>query len=152
MEKILNKVVLNSITELLYKDYELFERNVHERAIAFRLGHYLQNNLKLEKSDNENFIVDAEFNKFKNDVKEVYKECKNNCRNDECFIKKNNLSELKLEYGKNKEASTLKEFVEKVSETKSMIPDLIIHKRNEINEDNILAIEIKIKDKKMKMH
>ena len=65
MEKLLNLLdeLLNTALDELYeKDSYLLENRVHERAIVFRFGHYLQN--LMDKSGQfQNFNLDFEYNR-----------------------------------------------------------------------------------------
>ena len=59
------ELVCRAVSILTKKDKDILERNLHERSIVFRLGHYLQY-LILNGDfgvDKNKVVVDAEYNK-----------------------------------------------------------------------------------------
>ncbi len=153
------KTILNNAIDKFYKkDSDLLDRGLNERSVAFRLGLYL--NEELEKSDllnKSSVVVDAEYNKNGTDKKFVYRNCKyhlDGCNSKfDCYIKTDENEDYRLYSGKVNDKSTYQNtvmsFVTKSSESKYMIPDLLVHTRNpkgsSNNDDNknLIAIEIK---------
>ena len=142
-----------------HNDSELLDRGGMERTIAFRLGHYMQRILEekviWDKGWDKSIVVDAEFNKNGNNPKEVYLNCKHQLDgcliNDGCFIKTDmrTFSFKELENSGEETSNRLRDFVMSTSNSRYMIPDLIIHKRmrkgNYKNYNyNLLALEIKV--------
>lgn len=161
------ELVCRAVSILTKKDKDILERNLHERSIVFRLGHYLQY-LILNGDfgvDKNKVVVDAEYNKNIDGVKGVYKSCRYNINGcveyNDCYIKTDkNCYNLK----DNNCKTTLYKFIKETNDEKYMIPDLLIHERmstkNTNNstyeqEDkmenktttNFVAIEVKKKDR-----
>lgn len=153
------KTILNKAIDRFYKeDSDMLDRGLNERSVAFRLGLYL--NEELEKHcllNNSSVVVDAEYNKNGSDKKFVYKNCKHHldgCSSKcDCYIKTDKNKDYRLfsgkVNGKSTYQNTIMNFVNTSSESKYMIPDLLVHTRNakgsSNNDDNknLIAIEIK---------
>ncbi len=114
-------LLIEAINNIYCHDKELFDYNGknYERAIAFRLAHYLQNIIDNEKEFESDIKIDCEYERHYTEKKQCFVPC-HRC-NSECDVailrKKSKLP-------------------------KTMRPDIIIHKRRS-NEKNLLAIEIK---------
>lgn len=145
------RLTADALQELIKsQDKKLIERGVHERTIAFRLGHYLQKRIKCdayELNHVQNLVVDAEYNKNGKRTKGVYENCRN-CNNDEgCYIK--NSKDLVIKHPR-KDIRLLQELVMR---PKKMMPDLLVHIRDKDGDEcenqsqnSYLTIELKTKD------
>jgi hypothetical protein len=139
--KLLN--YLHRAINLVYRrDIDLIKRDVGERSIAFRLGHYLQSLILRDEEINKlECKVDAEYNKNFLDPKTAFGNCFNCTRNTNCYIKLDN-NEYDFVIKKKKYRETILSFVERYDEGKNIMPDIILHKRNN-NDNNLLVIETK---------
>lgn len=113
----------SSIDIFLSKDKSLLQDNVNERSIAFRLSHFMIENFS-------EYDVDCEYNRNLGHDK-VIRELRRELQ------RINQLS--KRETDMDLEGLT----------TKSVLPDIIVHKRNTAN--NLLIIEIKKSSNKNKL-
>lgn len=153
------------VSKLIIDDKYLIEHAVDERALAFRLGHYLQccmNRSEFLSTAFKGATVDAEYSKHGINPKCVYGACKStlHCEPKECFIFSHHAnSPLDLEINQatatqeRKSASTLLQYVQTVTNHKRARPDLLIHFRcstprqyGQVNKisSNLVVIEIKL--------
>lgn len=66
----------DALAELYLRDVELIEKNIDERAIAFRLGIYLDTSAKKYFCD---YALDSEYNRYKEEPKQVFSQCESKC-------------------------------------------------------------------------
>ncbi|QUH27787.1 hypothetical protein [Vallitalea guaymasensis] len=103
---IIEKYIILALNELMEKEHVLLKNNVHERAISYKLGTYIEKYFP-------SYNIDCEYD-----------------RNAKAIEDKKIIYEIECEYG------------EKKSMPKKIIPDIIIHQREE-NYRNLVIIEIK---------
>jgi len=109
---------VEAIENFLAKEPFLLKNNLNERTISFKLAEYLQ------KEYDGKYTVDCEYNRMPNDDKNM----------DEDYITKTlhlNIEEIETNDDKGQ----------------TVYPDIIIHKRRS-NDNNFLAIEIKLENNK----
>lgn len=137
--------ILGKALKSLYsqKDKYIIEKKCSERAIAFRLGYHIQNELKessyFRRDKYKDYTVDAEYSLCDGTpVKEVYKKCTICHSKDKCRIV---IPEESI-----KKWIALFEAFNELEDCKGrrpyMYPDLIVHKRGS-DGPNLAAIEIK---------
>ena len=64
----LKDIFKQCVDKMLKDDYYLIKNDSHEGSIFFRIGHYLENELK-ESSDFNGFVVDLEYNRNLDNIK-----------------------------------------------------------------------------------
>jgi len=114
MEEIIEKIK-NATNILLQDDRWLIDNDLSERSISFRLGYYLQN----EFSD---YSVDCEYNGNPDDLR--------------------NRKKINIIRGELERLGLLKDTEIDENVTRTVFPDIIIHKRG-TNYNNIAIIEMK---------
>lgn len=127
--KLIIKLLKQSVDLLYTNDSYLIEHFVHEQDISHRIAHYFENLLNhyswYKKSS---FNIDVEYNRNFDDSKQVYRNC-HNCDIDRCYIHQ---SHYKID-----------------NYQSSCKPDIILHERGS-NDNNILVVEIKISNDESK--
>lgn len=74
--EVIKNIFKKSINEFYDKDVVLFEDNCggsSERSMVFRIGHYMQNEIS-KRDDCQEFVVDCEYNRHGNNVKQINNE------------------------------------------------------------------------------
>lgn len=142
-----------SIEDLYTHDKNLINNCVNERSVAFRLAHYLQKNIDNMSNLGNKYVVDCEYNKHGKAPKHAYSKCKDCIANKKasdntCLIY---VDDEKYKFNKKRNQETneyrIGEYIQ-LYEIK-MIPDIIVHERT-ADKNNLLAIELKMKEKHSK--
>lgn len=124
--KLIIKMLKQSVDLLYENDSYLIEHSVHEQDISHRIAHYFENLLEdyswYKKSS---FNIDVEYNKNFDNPKRAYEKCYN-CSDISCYTPPKS-----------------------VNYQSSCKPDIILHERGS-NDNNILVIEIKKCNKECK--
>lgn len=131
-KKSVYSILFQSLSCLYKNDRKLFDykgRN-YERALAFRLAHYLANIVENDKHSGLELNVDNEYERHIEDPKSCFMGC-DGCQNDECFVRvhKNEI----LQRRRTTDSDSLDNNVR---------PDIIVHERR-TNENNCFVIEVK---------
>jgi len=132
-------VIIQALGCLYKRDKNLFcnnEKN-YERAIAFRLAHYIANIIEDDRQYDPSLSVDSEYERHIESPKACFDGC-STCLNGTCFITTERLAILNARKKARVDASeTETELIKEVG----VRPDIIVHERK--TKTNFMVIEVK---------